>query len=166
MKKITCTLHIISAVLFATAAAATSAAPNLEPGEWKITVQTDMSNTNIPGLPGLKIPAQPTMTHNWCYKPEPGKDLGETIADNANRNQVGAKCEMLENKSNGNNVRYKMRCVSENTGTATITGDFILDGKKYNGKTVVDLQSPMGPMQATSTLTGDYLGPCKAPATK
>lgn len=166
MKKLSRTLHIIPAVLLAAAATVVSAAPNLEPGEWKITAKTDMSNTSIPGLPGVKIPAQPTMTYNWCYKPEPGKDLGQTLADSANRNQAGAKCEMLENTSSGNSVHYKMQCVTEKNGAATITGDFTIDGKKYNGKTRLDLQSPMGPVQADSTIAGEYVGPCKTPTTK
>jgi hypothetical protein len=157
---------MIPAVLLATAAINAGAAATLEPGEWKITAKTDMSNTTIPGLPGVKIPAQPAMTYNWCYKPEPGKDMGQTIADSANRNQAGAKCTMLENKSSGNSVHYKMQCVGEKNGTATITGDFNIDGRKYDGKTHLELQSPMGPMQADSTITGEYVGPCKTPTTK
>jgi hypothetical protein len=148
------------------ATAANAAAPNLEPGEWKITAQTDTSKTSIPGLPGIKIPAQPAMTYKWCYKPEPGKDLGQNLADSANRNQSGAKCEMLENKSSGNTVHYKMQCTGQKTGSATITGDFVIDGKKYNGKTHLDMQSPVGPMQADSTINGEYIGPCKTPTTK
>lgn len=160
-------LIVLPAALLAAALATTAgAAPNLEPGEWKITAQTDMSNTSIPGMPGLKIPAKPAMTYNWCYKPEAGKDLGQTLADSANRNQAGAKCTMLENKSSGNNVHYKMQCVSEKNGSATITGDFTIDGRKYHGKTHLDMQSPMGPMQAESTITGDYIGPCKTATTQ
>lgn len=166
MKKQIRSFAIIPAALLAAVATTASATPTLEPGEWKITAQTDMSNTNIPGLPGLKIPAKPAMTYNWCYKPEPGKDMGQNLADSANRNTAGQKCTMLENKSSGNTVHYKMQCVGEKTGTATITGDFTVDGKKYSGKTRLDMQSPMGPMQMDSTITGDYLGPCKTPATK
>jgi hypothetical protein len=162
----TCKLMLLPAALLVTGiATAASAAPNLEPGEWKITAQTDTSKTSLPGLPGLKIPPQPPMTYNWCYKPEPGKDMGQNLADSANRNQAGAKCEMLENKSGGNSVHYKMQCASKQ-GSATITGDFIIDGKKYGGKTHIDLQSPVGPMQMDSTISGEYLGPCKTPAAK
>lgn len=156
---------LAASLVVATSATTVSAAPNLEPGEWKITAQTDTSKTSLPGLPGLKIPAQPAMTYNWCYKPEPGKDLGQNLADSANRNQAGAKCEMLENTSSGNTVHYKMKCTSQQ-GAATITGDFAIDGKKYSGKTHLDLQSPVGPMQADSTISGEYVGLCKTPTTK
>lgn len=166
MKNPTRTLHILPALLLAAATMTTHAAATLEPGEWKITAKTDMSNTSIPGLPGVKIPAQPAMTYNWCYKPEPGKDMGQTIADSANRNQNGAKCTMLENKTSGNTVHYKMQCVGQKNGTATITGDFTIDGKKYDGKTQLELESPMGPMKADSTITGEYVGPCKTATTK
>jgi len=152
------------AVTFATFAGA--AEPTLEAGEWKITALTDTSKTSIPGLPGLKVPSQPATTYNWCYKPEPGKNLGQTLADSANKNQAGAKCEMLENKSSGNTVHYKMHCTGQQNGSATITGDFTIDGKKYGGKTHLDLQSPIGPMQADSTINGEYVGPCKTPTTK
>ena len=157
---------VFSAALAATTAGTTAcAAPaNLEPGEWKTTIQTDMSNANIPGLPvGIKLPAKPAMAYTWCYKPEPGKDMGQTLADNANRNSQGQKCNMLENKSSGNNVHYKMHCTGPQ-GDANITGDFTVDGKKYNGKTLLKMNSPMGAMELSSTMTGEYVGPCKAAA--
>ena len=140
---------------------ANATAATLEPGEWKVNIQSDMSGASIPGLPGLKMPTKPAMTYNWCYKPEPGKDLGQTLADEANRNKNGQKCEMLENKTNGNNVHYKMQCSGQN-GTATIDGDFIVNGKTYSGKTHAAMQSPIGSMQIGSTVTGEYMGPCKA----
>jgi hypothetical protein len=158
------TTFACAALLVAAHAAPVAAAPNLEPGEWKITVQTDMSNTAIPGMPGVKIPARPAMTHNWCYQPKPGEDLGQNLANSVNRNLSGAKCSMLENSSSGNKVHYKMQCVSDQTGSATITGDFTIDGRKYHGNTQLDMQSPMGPMKAESTITGEYIGPCKSAA--
>jgi len=151
----------LAAISTGTASAATA---SLEPGEWKTTIQTDMSNANIPGLPvGIKLPAKPAMNYTWCYKPEPGKDMGQTLADNANRNSQGQKCNMLENKSSGNNVHYKMHCTGPQ-GDANITGDFSVNGKKYNGTTQLQMNSPMGAMQLSSTMTGEYVGPCKAGA--
>ena len=159
------TQSFFSALLLSAAFGALAAAPaTLEPGEWKTTVQTDMSNANIPGLPaGIKLPTKPAMTYNWCNKPQPGKDMGQTIADTANRNNPGQKCEMLENKTSGNNVHYKMRCNGPQ-GEATITGDFTAENKRFSGKTHLQMNSPMGPMQMSSNINGEYVGPCKAAA--
>lgn len=150
------------AVLAATAAGFAGAAPSIEPGEWKTTVQTDMGNANIPGLPaGIKLPGMATpMTHTACLKPEPGKDLGQQLADSANRNREGMQCTMLENNTSGNHVRYKMRCAGP-AGEATISGDFTVEPRRYQGKTHMQMQSPMGPMQMSSTVSGEYVGPCK-----
>ena len=153
-----------SAVLLAlaTAAGVNAAVPTtLEPGEWKVTVQTDLPGASIPGLPGLKLPAQAPMTYRWCYKPEPDKNLGQTLADTANHNVQGQKCTMLENVSSGNAVHYKMQCIGQQTGTTLVTGDFTISGKTYRGKTHLDMQSPVGPVQMASTVAGDYMGQCK-----
>ncbi len=122
---------------------ATDAAPNVKPGLWEVTV-----NTQMPGMP-VTIPP---MKHRYCVRKE---DLVPKTQ------QRGKECKVLDKKVTGNTVTWRVECKgtgmnSDGSGSISYAGD------TYHGQMKMNMQDvASGPMQITQTLAGRRVGKCK-----
>ena len=92
---------------------ALAADPKVMPsGLWQITSKMD-----IPGMPpemAAKMGGGMTITH--CVKPGERKWNEQRSADRGER-----KCDPVETKTDGNKVRWKLKCADGTTGEGTVT---------------------------------------------
>lgn len=116
------------------------AAPDMQPGRWEISSTIDM-----PGM-GFSMPASKT---TQCISRE---DLVPQTQ------QANEKCQMLENKVNGNTVTWKIRCESEG-GTMTSQGELVYHGDLFEG--TVNTTGSQMPAGMTQKMTGKRIGNCQ-----
>jgi len=129
------------------------AGPNMRPGLWEMTLQTQMQGMEgapmgIQGMTG----AMPAFTHRQCI----------TAKDLVPRTQrPGEQCKVSTQKIKGNTVTWQVQCDSQGMKT-TGSGRVTYSGTSYNG--TIDMQmtgGPMGTMKMSQVIRGKRIGDCK-----
>lgn len=110
----------------------------MEPGEWEITVETE-----IAGVP-MKIPP---VTYKQCITDS------EPVPENR---QPGQQCQVKDMQRKGSTITWTVVC---NTGGGTTTGkgEVHYEGNQMKGK----MEMQMEGMTMISNMKGRRLGPCK-----
>lgn len=114
--------------------------PNIQEGEWKITV-----NFEIPGMP-MKMPPN---TYTQCIK----KD--QPVPKSEKPNQV---CEAKDIKVQGNTVTWSVTCTNRG-GKMTGKGVVTYEGDKMEGKMTMTMEGQGANM--VSEYQGVRIGDCK-----
>lgn len=116
------------------------AAPNVQPGRWEITSSIDM--------PGMAF-AMPASKHTQC--------IGDTdLIPQAQ--QTNDKCQMLDNRVDGDTVTWKVICTSGG-GTMTSSGTVVYHGDRFEG-TIITTGTQM-PAGMTQKMSGQRIGDCR-----
>jgi len=115
------------------------AGPNLNPGKWEITTQTEMA-----GMP-MSIPP---VTHTQCLK---GKDLIPQSQE------AGKECQVTDIKTSGDTVSWKIVCSGQN-GRMEGTGEVTYSGDRMEG--VMNMVIQGAGMQVKNKISGQRIGDC------
>lgn len=137
------TLVAVSLLAFSSLNAFASA-PNMNPGMWEITTETEM-----PGMP-MPIPPQ---TIRQCYKNENVKEARETLP-------IDKDCKIDDLKQNGNTFSWKVSCNTE-TGPMSGVGNITYAGQSYSGKMTLTGKMEGMNINMTSSYSGKRVGDCK-----
>jgi len=134
-------LLILSALLLITASQAW-AGPDFNEGEWSFTSQTEM--------PGMAM-SVPPMTFRQCM-----------TGDDAVPQQEGnnPECKMIEQRTSGNTLHWKVRCDSE-YGRTDIKGSVTYSGDSMTGTTYMTSNQGGHAMTMTTRMQGKRTGPCR-----
>jgi len=140
-----CATAILAAVLAGGRAANAADHPNVQPGNWEITVSMEM-----PGMP-----PRPAMTSNRCIKPDHVKD-SQSFADSMQERNRG-KCKVSDLKLESDKLSYSFACDSGATGTSEI----LFGGTTYEGTNKMTVPGHgNGPMTITQHIKGKRIGDC------
>jgi hypothetical protein len=124
------------------------AAPNMEEGNWEITMKMEMV-----GMPF----AMPPMKHNQCMTK---KDM---VPDSS---QKGQDCTMSDQKITGDTVSWRMQC-KDKDGVTEGEGKITYAGKSYDGAMLMKMTSKKGEAHTMKmAFQGHHTGPCKSPPGK
>ena len=141
MKKLT-----VAAVLLTSALVLAEAKHHLKPGNWQITVNSEMQGA--PFTP-------PPVTINKCITPEQAND-----PKNHAKNDRNKDCEMKDWKQTGNKISWTMVC-HKNGSTQTGTGEMEFSEDSYNGTSTVEMDNPrMGHIKMVQHMKGQRTGDC------
>jgi len=118
------------------------AGPNMNPGKWEITTETEMV-----GMP-MSVPP---VTHVQCITEE---DLVPQSKEASN------ECQVTDVKEDGDTVSWKIKCSGQGgqmdgTGTITYSGD-TMEG-------VMDMVIKSAGMTVKNKISGRRIGPCDKP---
>ncbi len=134
--------RVVTPVLLVLVAAATTVwALDFQPGKWQST-----STVEMPGMPV----AMPPMTITQCMteqEPVPAKS-----AD-------GQACEILEMKTEGDTVSWKMKC-NEPGGASEGSGSITYHGDTFEGSIETKVDAGGEDMVVTTQVAGKRLGDC------
>ena len=125
-------------VIFLFSAAFAGSGPEFREGEWEITVAVE--------IPGMSMKMPPT-TFTQCMR----KDTPVPQND-----QPGQKCEMTNQKTEGNTVRWTIVCENQG-GKMTGTGEVTYEKETMSGTMTMEGQG----MRMNSTFSGRWIGPCQ-----
>jgi hypothetical protein len=134
-------------VALAPLACAAGGSVDMQPGEWSITMKTNME-----GLP-FKMPP---MTFKQCLN---GKDLVPKSSTAPGQTQ-GPNCEFTDQKIVGNTVSWSVYC-TEQRGTTKGKGSVTYSGTTFSGSSDVVMTSGSQSQNVKTELSGKWLGPCK-----
>ena len=129
----------IGTLLLAGVALADEGKPNMKPGQWQTTMQTEMT--------GVPVAIPPIVTEQCLTE----KDL---VPKNE---QKGQSCKVSSQKVTGNSVEWATECKDSKGKTVTGTGKVTWAGESYEGWT----ETNTGAMVIKTKLTGKRLGDCK-----
>lgn len=115
------------------------AGPEMNPGKWEITTETEMV-----GMP-MKVPP---VTHTQCLTSE---DLVPQSDEASN------ECKITDVEVSGNTVSWKIICTGQN-GRMEGTGRVTYSGDRMEG--FMDMAMPDAGMQVKSKITGHRIGAC------
>jgi hypothetical protein len=127
------------------APALATAAPNMEEGNWEVTMKMEMQ-----GMPF----AMPPMKHNQCMTK---KDMVPNTSPDKN-----SSCEVKEQEVSGDTVSWRVVC-KDREGTTESEGKITYFGKRYEGAMKAKVTSKRG--EATSInyqIQGRHTGACTA----
>ena len=146
MRRRAVALAFAVALLPLAAPAPAADAPDISPGEWEITIATEMQ-----GLP-VAVPTPP-MTFTSCVTPEKPVPL---------QPQQGSQCSVLETKTEGDTVTWRIRCDDGQGGSYDGSGRIVYKSDRVEGEQTMTMTG-MGdtPIKMTSKMKGRRLGPCK-----
>ncbi|HDP24790.1 MAG TPA: DUF3617 family protein [Deltaproteobacteria bacterium] len=116
-----------------------AAGPNMNPGKWEITTQTEMA-----GMP-MSMPA---VTHTQCITGD------ELIPQSQEANQ---ECQVSDIKFSGDTVTWKIVCSGQN-GRMEGTGSVTYRGDTMEG--TMDMIISGANMQVTNKISGKRIGNC------
>lgn len=138
----------IAAALLALAAPAPAAdAPAISPGEWEITVTTEMR-----GLP-VEVPPPVPMTFTSCVTPENPVPV---------QPQPGSQCSILETKAQGDTVTWRFRCEDGQGGSYEGSGRIVYGSDRFEGEQTMNVTGTGdAPITMANKMKGRRLGPCK-----
>jgi hypothetical protein len=115
------------------------AEPDMNPGMWEITTQTEM-----PGMPGMI----PPVTYTQCIKED----------DPVPRSQEESKeCRVMDIKEDGDAITWKIVCSGKN-GEMEGTGKVIYKGNSMTG--TMDMVIKGAAMRIKNTISGKRIGDC------
>jgi len=134
---------LFSSFLVATA----GAEPEIQDGEWEITVATEME-----GMPVM----MPAMNFRRCL-------TKENMAPNME--EPGQECEISDTKVDGNTASWKVRCQGAEGATAG-RGQVTYADDKMTGTTTMTIEDEGETMVITQRITGHRLGECPTAAQK
>ncbi|MCX7770150.1 MAG: DUF3617 domain-containing protein [Proteobacteria bacterium] len=115
-------------------------AVELKEGLWEMTTKMEMKGMS------MQIPAQ---TFRQCIT----KDKAVPVE----REEMNAKCKVVEQKVSGNTIYWKIIC-KDKGGETIITGKGTYNNDKFEGETRV--KTPDG-MEMLQHMTGKWVGKCK-----
>lgn len=115
------------------------AGPNLNPGKWEITTQTEMA-----GMPGMI----PPVTHTQCL-------TGEALVPQSD--EASKECKISDIKQIGDAITWKIVCSGKN-GEMEGTGKVIYKGDTMTGE--MDMVIKGAGMQIKNTISGKRIGKC------
>ena len=136
------TLFVTGIVLFLTLMCGTAIAdPNMNPGQWQITTQTEME-----GMSGMNIPP---VTYSQCIRKE------DMVPQNKDESQ---ECQVTDIQEHGDTVSWKITCSGQNgkmqgTGTVTYKGDTMTG--------VMDMVIEEAGMRIKNKMSGKRIGDCQ-----
>jgi hypothetical protein len=132
-------IPIIVLCLVAISFNAAFAEPNMNPGKWEITTQTEMED-----MPGM-IPA---VTHTQCIeRDDPVPQSKEASED----------CEIVDMMQDGNAITWRIVC-SGKDGEMEGTGKVSYNGDSMNG--TMDMVVKGAGMRIRNTISGKRVGEC------
>ncbi|BBL69434.1 DUF3617 domain-containing protein [Methylogaea oryzae] len=132
----------ILAALLACAANAQAAGPNMRPGLWEITSQTEM-----PGLPM----AMPAMTMQHCFTAADVAQGEKSVQPDAG----DANCKVSGYSLQGNTATWTLQCDNmRGQGRMTYSGD------SYSGSTELQMQSDGETQTMKQTMNARRVGDC------
>jgi Protein of unknown function (DUF3617) len=115
---------LLAAALLAPAgAAAQTAAPLIEPGQWEIRIATRAGTD-----PNNKLPDR---TARHCYTPAEARDLKRVLPTHIN----GEQCRLLDTKRDGGNLTYRLQCDRNNL---VMAGEMKFEGTRYEGTVITE----------------------------
>lgn len=115
------------------------AGPNLNPGKWEITTETEMV--------GMAM-AVPPVTHTQCLKAE---DLVPQSKE------AGKECRVTDIKTSGDTVSWKIVCSGKN-GRMEGTGQVTYSGDRMQG--TMDMVIQDAGMKMKNKISGKRIGAC------
>ena len=115
------------------------AGPNLNPGKWEITTQTEMV-----GMP-MKVPPQ---THTQCVSEEDLVPQSEGASK---------ECQVSDIEVSGDTISWKIVCSGQG-GAMEGTGRITYSGDQMEG--TMDMVIKGGGMQIKNKITGRRVGDC------
>jgi hypothetical protein len=143
-----CAAALLPAVTAATAASPAAAAgdrPNLTPGNWEMTITSDIPN----------MPSRPAMTTTHCVKADDVKDTHTFAAAMQQRN---GKCVPSDFKFDGGKLSYTWACDGGESGST----EFLFAGATYEGTTKVNMPAHgnRAAMSITQHIKAKRVGDC------
>ncbi|AMV70983.1 hypothetical protein JCM30471_28020 [Desulfuromonas carbonis] len=129
-------------VLLCLATTPAFAATEMQPGEWEMTMKTEM--------PGMPFPIPP-MKYKMCLTPE------KMVPQQQDPKQ---ECKMLENKVVGSTVSWVMEC-RDKQGVTRSEGSITYQRESMEGTIHTTIDSKQdGAMEMNQKLSGKRLGAC------
>ena len=116
------------------------AEPNINPGLWEITTETEMV-----GMPGMKVPPQ---THTQCLSKE---DLVPQSKE------ASKECQITDVHQSDNKVSWKIICSGKN-GSMEGTGEMTYNGDSLEG--FMDMVIKGANMTIKNKMKGHRIGEC------
>lgn len=132
---------VVPVVLSLLLAAGAVWALDFQPGKWQVTSKVEM--------PGMPAP-MPPVTVNQCMTEQ------EPVPTRSARGQA---CEILEMNTEGDTVRWKMKC-SEAGGESEASGRITYHGDSFEGSILTKVGGPGTDMVVTTRVSGKRLGAC------
>ncbi len=136
-------VRLMSAIFFSFLLVGTaSAAPPMNPGQWQVTIKTEM--------PGIPVPIPPiTQTH--CLTEE------DMVPQ---KGEPGQNCKTVDYNVSGSKVTWRMICTGD-PGETESRGEITYSGDTFKGsaKTTVDVPG-QGQMTMTNQMNGKRIGSC------
>lgn len=133
-------------VLLALSASLSAQQPNLNPGLWETSTQVSFESEMF------SLPAQ-TDQRKECLTREK-ITRGLALLDDAE------ECSFSHKELRTDGMDYRMTCTDPSMGTAELEGSFKFQGDSASGQMSGVLQSPMGAVNMTSTVSAQRLGDC------
>lgn len=145
LKALLCATAILGAVLAGGRAANAADHPNVQPGNWEITVSMEIAG----------MPPRPAMTSSHCVKPDQVKD-SQSFADSMQERNRG-KCKVSDLEFESDKLSYSFACDSGTTGTSEI----VFAGTTYEGTNKMTVPGHgNGPMTITQHIKAKRIGDC------
>jgi hypothetical protein len=145
LRTLLCASAILGAVLAGGRAASAADRPNIQPGNWEITMSMEM-----PGMP-----ARPATTSSHCIKPDHVRDSHSFAESMQERNR--GKCKVADLKLESDKLSYSFTCESGATGTS----ELVFAGTSYEGTNKMTVPGRgNGPMTITQHIKAKRLGDC------
>ncbi len=116
-----------------------AAGPNMKPGKWEITTQTEME-----GMP-MSIPP---VTHTQCI-------MGDELIPQSQ--DANSECVVSDMEISGDTVSWKIVCSGQNGGMEG-TGKIIYSGDSMEG--TMDMVIQGAGMQVKNKISGRRIGDC------
>lgn len=135
-------LVALAVVLLLAGAGTALAGPDLQPGQWEMTLQTEM--------PGMPFPIPP-VKYRTCMSPQDAVPQQE---------KPGEDCKLVKSQSSGNTVSWVMECRDKDAKTRS-EGEITYHHDTMKGTIHAHMESRQeGTMEVTQKLSGKRLGPC------
>lgn len=116
------------------------AAPNINPGLWEITTETEMV-----GMPGMKVPPQ---THTQCLSQEGMVPQSK---------EASKECKITDVSESGDTISWKIICSGKN-GSMEGTGEITYNGDSLEG--FMDMVIKGANMKIKNKIKGHRIGEC------
>lgn len=138
---------LAAALALGLATVAVAETPNIEPGLWKYENSMTFSG-DVP------IPDQ-NQTSEECVTAEDIAE-GDAFLDDVD------ECEITHKDLRRDGMNYSMLCTQPDGTEMTMDAEMAFAGNTANGTIEGTMETPMGAMQMTITVTGERIGDCPA----
>jgi len=120
------------------------AEPNMNPGKWKITIETKIE-TEMVGMPDMNIPP---VTHTQCL------EKGNLVPQSEEASQ---ECKISDIEEDGDTISWKIICSGKN-GQMEGTGEVTYRGDSMEGTMGMVIKGAN--MQVKNIINGRRIGDC------